>query len=239
MGLRRSRGRRNGQALAVCGCFSLWACSRTPLDDDDYPQEDATADTSVSTDGSSDAVDNDVIGDGGGDARIDALPTCAVTCSGCCTSDGTCSMPESVHLCGQNGEDCRDCGDPDAGWLCKSVCIQLGQPPCSPTTCGNGCCYGSLCSTGNLNEACGSGGQPCAKCNTSMGEHCAELPDAGGGVCTGIPECGPSTCVGCCYGEICSVGTQDFACGTAGVACSDCLVLNKGYCDMGACVSSK
>jgi hypothetical protein len=228
-------------AIALCATLSIWACSRTALDDDTYPL-DANTDTSVSADASTDSTStdgagNDVIGDGGPDVKPDVVLTCAASCAHCCSAKGDC-MPETNHTCGVGGEACRDCGDADAGWLCKTVCVQTGQPPCNTSNCGNGCCYGSYCSTGNENEACGSGGQPCDKCDTSKSEHCAEL-DAGGGVCTGAPACGPSTCLGCCYGEVCSVGTQDFACGTSGVACSDCLFMNGGYCDAGACASSK
>ncbi len=229
---------RHGRAAILCACVYLCACSRTALDDDVFPQ-DATTDTSLFGDGANDS-NGDVFGDGGvGDVHIDAILACSTTCqSGCCASDGTCvqATQQGNDQCGGQGDVCRDCGDPDAGWTCKGVCIRIGQPPCTPTTC-NTCCFGDYCATGNQNAACGASGQPCDKCDTLKGEHCAELAD-GGGKCTGAPACNSTNCAGCCYGEICSVGTQNFACGKGGDSCANCLFLKDGYCDAGECIGS-
>jgi hypothetical protein len=54
----------------------------------------------------------------------------------------------------------------------------------------------------------------------------------------GEGECGPVTCAsGCCYGNVCAVGTQDIACGAMGGKCLDCTALSKGpaTCTHGFC----
>jgi hypothetical protein len=56
-------------------------------------------------------------------------------------------------------------------------------------------------------------------------------PDDGG-------ECSFQTCAtGCCYGNICAIGTQNIACGQGGTACLDCTTFGGTTCFNGACVA--
>jgi hypothetical protein len=91
-----------------------------------------------------------------------------------------------------------------------------GSQPCSPTTCGTGCCNYAQCMPGNAPTACGTAGFPCVVCTGN--EVCQNgqcMPPAGG--------CGPVNCAsGCCAGQICKPGDAATACGTAGAICTDC-----------------
>ncbi len=54
----------------------------------------------------------------------------------------------------------------------------------------------------------------------------------------GEGECGPISCAsGCCYGNVCAIGTQDIACGSMGHACLDCTAqtFGAGTCVHGFC----
>ena len=53
------------------------------------------------------------------------------------------------------------------------------------------------------------------------GGHCVADP-GGGGHCEDVGTCNASNCAGCCAGNICAEGTQNVACGVAGVPCQDC-----------------
>jgi hypothetical protein len=162
-------------------------------------------------------------------------PGCnAWTCSlGCCESDGGC-LAISQDTCGSNGDACEKCAS-DAFCRGPGSCFRQ-QPNCNASNC-NGCCTDptrGYCATGVHNTLCGHDGEICARCVPSEGTgQCVSQPD-GGGSCT-VPPCSSVNCAGCCYGDVCSVGTQDIACGQGGVACVDCVFLSTPRCVGGVC----
>lgn len=119
----------------------------------------------------------------------------------------------------------------------------------APSTCGPrycaGCCSDGVCQPGNVSSACGVGGAACVDC---QGQGCQPQTGICAGAC--VPNCtakcagegdgcggicSTNSCQGCCQGSQCLDGTNDFACGTAGQACRDC-VLSGQTCSMaGAC----
>lgn len=206
---------------------SLAGCGRSDLDAFDGVV-DATEPEGEA--GHSDASVKDAVSDDSTpiDGSIDVVVACGVqNCGGCCSLDGACHMGpnnDGDEFCGAHGEPCEKC-DVDAGFHgCKSgTCLRFGQP-CSPTNC-SGCCFGGICASGSHDNACGAKGEACALCAPDKGETCTALPD-GGGTC-GAAVCSAKTCSGCCLGNVCAVGSQDFACGAGGAECQDCVFFGK------------
>jgi hypothetical protein len=94
------------------------------------------------------------------------------------------------------------------------VCVP--QQQCGPQNCGFGCCNGSVCLSGNSNNACGFGGAQCYDC-TQVGDVCQ------GQQCVSKMTCNAQTCpFGCCQGNTCLPGNMDGACGVAGQQCQNC-----------------
>jgi hypothetical protein len=94
-----------------------------------------------------------------------------------------------------------------------------------------GCCDArEQCQMGTANLNCGTGGVVCADCSATIGATCM------GGVCTGGPgdaNCS-STCMGCCdENDVCHMGVVDTACGTGGLTCSNCTLIDGGTCSNG------
>jgi hypothetical protein len=89
-------------------------------------------------------------------------------------------------------------------------------PVCDPSTCGSGCCTGSVCQPGNTSAACGVTGLPCVVCEAT--ESCSK----GQCVITGA-QCTPLTCPnGCCQDDQCQNGSAREACGKGGGHCTAC-----------------
>ena len=126
----------------------------------------------------------------------------STTChTGCCTTDGHCTTPDDT-ACGAAGAACVDCTVQGSFCQYLEYCADCA-PDCDGKACGdsNGC--GGTCAG------------PCA-----AGSYCvqglATHPD-------GCVTCGPDTCSGCCdaTGQ-CQSGSGRSACGSNGMACSDC-----------------
>ena len=101
--------------------------------------------------------------------------------TGCCAGDGCCQPP--ANQCNDGGQrlccapNCagRECGDDGCGntGTCGSCCPARraaptasvrGRPVCSPQNCPTGCCGRTAVSTGQTEQACGTGGAPCVNC---------------------------------------------------------------------------
>lgn len=222
-------------------------CSRSALDEVDpvnHEGSDATldaindSDLDDATDTSTDATDGSVLVCGPSSCGIDGK-------SGGCCWKGECvpalDLP-ARNLCGKNGEQCAECTgkysyDADVGGCFFGTCAYR-QANCGPANC-DGCCIGGpingFCAVGTFGVACGRGGQPCSRCYLSEGTgECVPQAD-GGGLCLGKPPCSATTCKGCCFGSVCAMGTQDFACGVNGNACRDCVFMEQ-KCSGGQCV---
>jgi len=228
---------RAGAHIALLlGLLLQTRCGRTGLDVDGYPIGSPDGSDDATTDGSSDSPSDSTT-----DAGKPDVAGCASSCDGCCTSNGEC-IPVSVssfdvHHCGQRGEICNDCGDPDAGWQCDLACFRV-DPGCSPANCVAGCCWGAAfdrCALGTGVNACGTGGEPCALC--AQGEQCVPQKK-GGGLCNDQSTCNSQSCGGCCYQGVCAMGTEVTACGKGGVACQNCTFVGNHVCtDAGTCLS--
>ncbi|HEX8796861.1 MAG TPA: hypothetical protein VF765_38180, partial [Polyangiaceae bacterium] len=130
---------------------------------------------------------------------------------GCCQGN-FCNSGTSSNACGFGGQPCQNCQA--FGETCQGqVCSIVGT--CNAQTCPNGCCLGGACIPGNLDNACGFGGQACQNCQ-SFGDICQ------GQVCVPAGGCNPNNCFGCCQGNFCVPGTTDNSCGFSGQACQDC-----------------
>jgi hypothetical protein len=210
-------------ATSSCG-------SRTGL----YPDEDGSAVEDASL---LDHVDEwgfrDDASDGGMDSAPDVIPVGCnpVLCKGCCNGDECLIGEQQKNFCGANGDACEVCAKGDT---CKNGTCFHQQANCGPMNC-TGCCLfqGTACATGTHSFACGHGGEPCSLCLPSEGNQCMPLNN-GGGTCSNIAPCAPSNCMGCCYGQVCATGTQDFACGSSGLTCEDC-VGQERHCKAGTC----
>jgi hypothetical protein len=139
-------------------------------------------------------------------------------CAGCCDSHNTClaGSAQSDSQCGDHGRSCFQC---TAGTQCLNGACKA-PPVCA--NCGSGCCFGSLCQSGNEDIACGKDGQVCESCGNR--QHCVDK------TCT---TCGPSNCTGCCdsFGR-CVAGDHPDDCGRGGASCQWC---GLGMCVGGAC----
>lgn len=155
-------------------------------------------------------------------------------CDGCCDEAGQCRSGNELEACGELGGTCSACPahhkcsggacqpssnpavteDPDAGTVDSGV-------PCEPGTCA-GCCQMGVCTPGNADSACGTGGRECTPC-------------AGALICSG------GTCTGACLGcrdasGNCLPGNQVSACGADGGVCSSCV--NDQSCEFGQCLNT-
>lgn len=224
--------------------FGGVACSRTALE----VEEDGHGEDAAVRDGDADGTDSTAGTDTGADVSADTpVPVCGpATCGPPEAGVGCCWKGECVpyldypmrNLCGNQGEPCEECTGKYAydggGGGCWFGTCGYQQPNCGPANC-DGCCSGWLCAVGTFGVACGSGGQPCSRCYEAEGTgRCVAQPD-GGGHCENKPPCSPKTCSGCCYGDVCAAGNQDFACGAGGNTCQDCVFLAQ-KCASGKCV---
>ena len=114
---------------------------------------------------------------------------------------------------------CGDDGEPqDSGWLWGDLFPPQGDGgsgSCSSANCA-GCCMGTQCMGGTMQQACGYGGVPCQTCQST--ETCQM------GFCTPTSTCDASSCPnGCCdSSNQCQSGDTDSACGTGGASCQSC-----------------
>ncbi len=146
------------------------------------------------------------------------------TCGGCCDDQGNCRTGLETEACGIGGFACVDCGAINAA--CNAGTHQCGPPQsCGPMTCPDGCCTDGVCVDGTSEDACGTGGAICTQCKA--GTAC----DPVSRICVDAQKCGPWSCDGCCdaYGA-CNWGGEDWACGSGGQLCVDCLAFNDS-CD--------
>jgi hypothetical protein len=156
---------------------------------------------------------------------------------GCCRG-GLCLQGDALDACGLGGGLCVSCDDrsdscSDNG-LCRcgasppchegQHCVE-GQCECGPHSCPLGCCDdGRLCREGNLDEACGSGGNDCNDCE---GDGCEQ------GRCASCQQECPD---GCCSGAICYARSPK-TCGIGGVSCLPCPEGRADFCDVyGECL---
>ncbi len=152
-------------------------------------------------------------------------------CDGCCDEAGVCQRGGEQNACGELGGACQVC---PANHSCSAgMCLPSAIPraeqgtdagivdsgiPCDPTTC-TGCCLNGVCTPGNADSACGTGGGECAPCFAT--QICS------GGLCT-------EPCMGCRDASgICRPGGQANACGVAGSICAACLA--DQICELGVC----
>ena len=147
----------------------------------------------------------------------------AATCpSGCC-SNGVCFDGHSVAACGTAGQQCQACSSNE---FCDGKSC-LGGTPCTPQNCAGCCSGGNTCLAGNDSQWCGHGGYACQNCSLFR-QACVN------GACVIPVACTATTCKGCCYGNICAEGDQDFLCGEAGAQCLDCRSQGR-VCLAGSC----
>ncbi len=153
------------------------------------------------------------------------VQTCDRTnCGGCCMGN-VCLLGTRDAQCGSYGAPCTTCkpgetcvGAAPGGGICE-------KPPfCTAGNCMT-CCSGNQCVAGTEDHACGGNGHPCQDC-TAFGATCVNQ------TCVVTTPCNAKTCSGCCYGDVCAQGNQDFACGIGGTVCRSCVVQN-GHCHPG------
>lgn len=144
-----------------------------------------------------------------GCGAVTSEPCSPATCAGCCVAPDVCAVGKDLIACGHDGMLCGDCRN--LGAACVAVDGGGGTcaAGCTTANCPNGCCLGGVCV---VNEA-SSCGPSCIDC-AAKGQECSD------GACTGT--CGPQNCAGCCLGDLCALGSQDLACGSGGVRCTDC-----------------
>ena len=105
---------------------------------------------------------------------------------------------------------------------------------CRGNRCCVGCWNGQYCEGGKAAGACGGSGGKCANCAGSDGGVDCQTPScnldgtcrleatADGIACAGGRCAAGKCCTGCVGGGGCQPGNQAAACGSGGVACSDC-----------------
>lgn len=136
----------------------------------------------------------------------------AKVCPGCCEPDGTCRTGMTPLACGRNGAPCQECAPSDRCDAVAGRCV-LAPVRCGPATCPGCCTIDGECVDGSANEACGSNGASCGRCD--LDKVCAN---------SGCERrCTPATCAGCCAstGE-CLPGLDPGACGRGATACVKC-----------------
>jgi hypothetical protein len=140
------------------------------------------------------------------------------TCSGCCL-EGICFPGDTSLACGVHGAACSACPGKQ---VCSSLGICVNPPQCDIANCTNGCCDAqNQCQSGKVGSACGTGGQPCSKCNNG------EICDVDQRICE-TQLCSAANCTGCCGADgKCNAGTTNSACGGNGFACTACTGTSK------------
>jgi formylglycine-generating enzyme len=153
-----------------------------------------------------------------------AIPVCTPgTCSNGCCSGTTCVAyaSQSAGLCGTGGLTCTACGasgNQCAAGMCKcwggaacaagQECTESGQCICTPASCPNGCCNGSVCET-STSLHCGTGTVGCQTCSGGTpicsGGACVRPPS-----CAGLADtCGPAGNETCCDSHLVPGGTYN------------------------------
>jgi hypothetical protein len=167
------------------------------------------------------APGDDCFGSGCGHWVTNCSPA---NCEGCCNGPGMCITTSALGApwCGHGGEVCDRCAPGQGNGEC--VPLDGGGGRCSGITSCNtgnciGCCNGNVCTTGDLNDQCGTTGEACRACAPPL--QCTPYQTGGKCVDAGA-ACGPGSCPGCCDGVGCAYGNQDTACGGGGAACEDC-----------------
>lgn len=190
------------------------------------------------------------IGGGGG-------TMCSLTCAGCCQGN-TCITAVSTAACGAFGATCATCDTTRAdncdtgGCRCgnnapcagSTRCVN-SQCVCDATSCATGCCQGQNCIASPTVAACGTAGQTCTTCDTTVANNC------GNGSCRcGLnAACGPGTrcfnsqCVcdamsctnGCCNGTTCVSPVTLAQCGAGGATCIACDTMRSDNCGPSGC----
>ena len=143
------------------------------------------------------------------------------TCpEGCCDAEGLCEKGTAPTNCGIGGLTCQDClaeGFNTCDPAARQCTIKVSG--CGPTNCP-GCCNGDLCTAGNSNGACGTGGENCFDCSLS-GTVCEN------GACQ-ASTCNAANCKGCCFINTCQPdGTLPTSCGPRGAQCMNCVALGE------------
>ncbi|MGC4113524.1 MAG: hypothetical protein QM765_02425 [Myxococcales bacterium] len=165
----------------------------------------------------------------------------ATSCSGCCGPTGCVEVPSAL-ACGKAGGECKGCDSTVADRCLDGACSCNGGPACAdgqrctgagcvcdPTSCPDGCCSGNVCQGGDALSMCGTGGAPCAVCDSSSDGCVAGACVCGSGpacktgtVCSaGACACDQASCTGCCEASGCATSTFDH-CGAAGAPCVTC-----------------
>jgi hypothetical protein len=99
-------------------------------------------------------------------------PNCASDCTtGCCDTLGICHTGASTNTsCGTNGGTCLDCtvnGGTCIGGFCTLPDGAVEDPNCANDC--NGCCdLGNVCQPGTSRTQCGSFGEACQNCGSSL-----------------------------------------------------------------------
>jgi hypothetical protein len=152
-----------------------------------------------------------------------------LNCRGCCMGI-VCVDGMTDSACGSNGDDCKACA---SGESCQIVYPWGGACEAPPFCSANcfGCCQDSQCMTGDSDTVCGGNTSACQDC-TRFGAHCGM--GLNGHKCVINSGCTAQSCAGCCYGDVCAVGTQAVACGVMGAACVDCSHTGQ-VCVAGSC----
>ena len=192
---------------------------------------------------------------------------CTPAANGCCLFESCCPSP--ANQCNLEGDCCapncqgRQCGDDGCGnggtcgscapgQTCSANGKCQGKATCSAATCAGCCDKNGNCQTGNTEQACGTGGNPCkacqgaATCESGLCLTCTAT-NCPNGCCDAQGQCHPgqgscfgpggSCCAGCCDGQACRPGTANGACGANAEVCVSCLTDEGGnHCVNGRCV---
>ncbi len=144
---------------------------------------------------------------------------------GCCDAQGNCQAGTTDSVCGNLGNACLACANPNP------VCSNQSCTTCTAERrCPGGCCDipTGTCQPGSAATACGSVGGTCATCS-------GEAPTCGA---SGVCVCTATSCAtGCCDGTVCQTGNSNDACGNSGI-CDVCTGTATPNCDdaSGSCV---
>jgi hypothetical protein len=151
-----------------------------------------------------------------------------------CNGSGVCACETGKTLCEgvctDTLTDDNNCGGCNTLHTASAICNSdqhcvAGQCTCNASSCPSGCCtagVGGSCAGGTVNTQCGAAGAICISCATAgSGREC--VGTTGGGQCT----CDATSCpTGCCASGLCHV-LDNFACGFAGLSCTDCAALSS------------
>ena len=151
----------------------------------------------------------------------------------------------STAACGANGAACQACNTMTAD-NCDTGGCRCGTNPscgagtrcvnsqcvCDSVSCGGtACCANGVCQQTVTVNACGSNGQACMTCDTTVANNCGDgtCRCGNGPACSAGQRCFNSQCVcdattcadGCCSNGSC-IRNQVSQCGTAGGTCAAC-----------------